>query len=70
MTHKLRFIGVNITNLQQIVSVFELYRKLFCAAIITCTKSIVLTNGIFILFCSSDMPHEDLRLQGKSFRNV
>ena len=25
---EIRFIGVNITNLQQIVSVFELYRKL------------------------------------------
>ena len=28
MTIKFRFIGVNITNLQQIVSIFELYRKL------------------------------------------
>ena len=28
LSAKFRFIGVNITNLQQIVSVFELYRKL------------------------------------------
>ena len=28
VTEKFRFIGVNITNLQQIISILKLYRKL------------------------------------------